>query len=123
MTPAIEQLISSFATNLYAVVRAEMRAEVAAVLGDGVVRLSNGQVPHAPLPARERLDRRIARMKHVEPPKKARKKGPIQLCPVPGCRSPAAPIFRMLCAKHKNTPKNLVAKYREIRRAKAKKAA
>jgi hypothetical protein len=69
------------------------------------------------------------------PPKKAlgapkvtklgrlRKKPPRQLCPVPGCKNPAAPIFGMVCAKHKNVKKSLIKKYREARKAKKLKAA
>jgi hypothetical protein len=49
--------------------------------------------------------------------KKPRKKVPIQLCPVPGCKNPAAPIFGMVCAKHKDLPKAKIKKYREARRA------
>ncbi len=49
--------------------------------------------------------------------KRTRRKGPIQLCPVPRCKERAAPIFGMLCAKHKDTPKAKVRKYREARRA------
>src|SRR4051812_14068270 len=30
-----------------------------------------------------------------------RKKAPKQLCPVPGCKNAAAPVFGMVCAKHK----------------------
>ena len=57
-----------------------------------------------------------------------RRKGPIQLCPVPGCSNRAAPVFGMVCAKHKDLPKSEIKKYREARRAqkqkeKAKKAA
>jgi hypothetical protein len=118
MTPAIEQLISSFASNLYTVVRAEMRAEVAAVLGDGgaTVPASHrgpGRPPKSPFPLQLT----------ALPLKKARKKGPIQLCPAPGCKERSAPVFAMLCKKHKDTPKTTVAKWREARRAKAKKAA
>jgi hypothetical protein len=47
-----------------------------------------------------------------------RRKGPIQLCPVPGCKNRAAPVFGMVCAKHKDLPKALIKKYREARRAK-----
>jgi hypothetical protein len=47
-----------------------------------------------------------------------RKKPPIQLCPVPGCSERAAPIFGMVCAKHKDLPKTKIKKYREERRAK-----
>ena len=55
-----------------------------------------------------------------------RRKGPIQLCPVPGCTNRAAPVFGMVCSKHKDLPKAEIKKYREQRRTqktKAKKAA
>jgi hypothetical protein len=55
--------------------------------------------------------------------KKARKKGPKQLCPVPGCKNPAAPVFGMVCAKHKDVAKSKIRKYREVRKAKKLKAA
>ena len=42
----------------------------------------------------------------------------IQLCPVPGCSNRAAPVFGMVCAKHKDLPKAAIKKYREARRAK-----
>jgi hypothetical protein len=42
---------------------------------------------------------------------------PKQLCPVPGCTNPAAPVFGMVCAKHKDVPKAMIKKYREARRA------
>jgi hypothetical protein len=43
----------------------------------------------------------------------ARKK---QLCPVPGCKNPAAPVFGMVCKEHKNVSKAKIKKYREERR-------
>jgi hypothetical protein len=46
---------------------------------------------------------------------------PKQLCPVPGCKNPAAPVFGMVCAKHKDIPKGQIAKYRDARRAKKEK--
>jgi hypothetical protein len=46
-----------------------------------------------------------------------RKKPPVQLCPVPGCKNPAAPVFGMVCAAHKGLPKAKIKKYREARRA------
>jgi hypothetical protein len=55
--------------------------------------------------------------------KKTRRKGPKQLCPVPGCKNPAAPVFGMVCAKHKDVPKAQIKKYREARRAKKLKKA
>jgi hypothetical protein len=50
--------------------------------------------------------------------RKPRKKPPIQLCPVPGCKERAAPVFGMVCAKHQDVPKAKIKKYREERRAK-----
>jgi hypothetical protein len=50
--------------------------------------------------------------------KKVRKKMPPQFCPVPGCKNKAAPIFGMVCAKHKDVKTSLIKKYREARRAK-----
>jgi hypothetical protein len=41
---------------------------------------------------------------------------PKQLCPVPGCTNPAAPVFGMVCAKHKDLPKAKIKQYREQRR-------
>jgi hypothetical protein len=55
--------------------------------------------------------------------KKARKKMPPQFCPVPGCKNKAAPIFGMVCAKHKDVAKSKIKKYREARQAKKLKAA
>ena len=46
-----------------------------------------------------------------------RRKGPIQLCPVPGCKNRAAPVFGMVCSDHKNVSKTQIKKYREARRA------
>ena len=45
------------------------------------------------------------------------KRRPKQLCPVPGCTGLAAPVFGMVCAKHKAVSKALVKKYRAQRRA------
>jgi len=52
-----------------------------------------------------------------------RRKGPIQLCPVPGCSNRAAPVFGMVCAKHKDLSKADIKKYREQRRVQKAKAA
>jgi hypothetical protein len=49
--------------------------------------------------------------------RRQRRKGPIQLCPVPGCKNRAAPVFGMVCSNHKDLPKATIKKYRERRRA------
>lgn len=56
------------------------------------------------------------------PPSKSRRKGPIQLCPVRGCTNRAAPVFGMVCSKHKDLPKATIKKYREARRKRAEAA-
>lgn len=56
------------------------------------------------------------------PPGRKRRKGPIQLCPVPGCSNRAAPVFGMVCSKHKDLPKAQIRKFREQRRAQKMKA-
>lgn len=53
--------------------------------------------------------------------RRKRRKGPIQLCPVPGCQNRAAPVFGMVCSKHKDLPKAEIKKYREQRRVKKQK--
>lgn len=54
-----------------------------------------------------------------------RRKPPIQYCPVPGCKNRAAPVYGMVCAKHKDVGKTKIKKYRAARKAaklKAKRA-
>lgn len=51
----------------------------------------------------------------------AKKKRPKQLCPVPGCTGLAAPVFGMVCSKHKDLPKDKIKKFRAQRREAAKK--
>jgi len=48
---------------------------------------------------------------------KPRKKPPVQLCPVPGCKNTAAPVYGMVCTKHKDVPKAKIKKYRDARKA------
>jgi hypothetical protein len=45
------------------------------------------------------------------------KSRPKQLCPVPGCTGVAAPVFGMVCGKHKDVPRAKIAEYRAQRRA------
>src|ERR1019366_5246083 len=46
-------------------------------------------------------------------------KKPKQLCPVPGCKNVAAPVFGMVCKDHKNVAKSKIKKYRAERKDKA----
>lgn len=97
----IEKMVRGFVAELVRVIREE-------VVG-GVDAMFESTTPTAPVAA-------------VAPPpfarKLPRKKGPIQLCPVPGCKERAAPSLGMVCAKHKGVPKAKIKKYREARRIK-----
>jgi hypothetical protein len=46
-----------------------------------------------------------------------KKRRPKQLCPVPGCKNLAAPVFGMVCSDHKNVAKSKIKKYRQERKA------
>jgi hypothetical protein len=39
-----------------------------------------------------------------------------QLCPVPGCKNPAAPAFGMVCREHREIPGAIIKRYRAERR-------
>jgi hypothetical protein len=117
----IREIITDFVTKLANLVEqdaaAKARDAILSAFGERSGR--NGQ---ARLPAiggrRGRPPGRPGR----PPGKGRRKKAPIQLCPVPGCGNRAAPVFGMVCSKHKDLPKSQIAKYREARRAKKQKA-
>jgi len=96
MNAEIKKLVADFAVQIVDVVRAEVRDELLGKLSGTGKPIANG---------------------------KPRKKGPIQLCPAPGCTGRAAPVFGMLCGKHKGAPKATVAKWREARRKAAAKPA
>lgn len=53
--------------------------------------------------------------------KAPRRKPPRQLCPVPGCKNTAAPVYGMVCGDHRKVPKSKIVKYRKARRAAAEK--
>ena len=61
---------------------------------------------------------RPAKISPISITARPRKKPPKQFCPVPGCKNPAAPVFGMVCAKHKDVAKTKIKKYREARKAK-----
>jgi hypothetical protein len=104
----IKSLVADFANRLSALIESQAveRARVAVLSAIGA---PSGRGPGRPP--------KLAAEAAAEP-KRARKKPPRQLCPVPGCKNTAAPIFGMVCAKHKDLPKAKIAKFREARRAK-----
>lgn len=121
---------SEFSPRIQAAL-AELVAAIEAETRAGIQRLIGGE-PAVPAKRRGRPPKNaalstalavVSKVATVAAPAKPRKKPPKQFCPVPGCKNVAAPIFGMLCKEHKATPKRLVKKYREERKAKAAKAA
>jgi hypothetical protein len=113
----IKDIVEDFADKLHALIESQAvaRARTAVMEAFGVApKRGPGRPPKALA---------VVAPAKAEKTRKRRKKAPLQLCPVPGCKNPAAPVFGMVCAKHKDLPKRLIKKYREARKAKkAKKA-
>ena len=95
----LESLVFSFVNQLSAKIEGEVmsrvRANVDAVLGGNRVAA-----------------RSLALVSTGRP----RKQMPVQLCPVPGCKNRAAPVFGMVCSEHKNVSKTKIRQYRQARR-------
>jgi hypothetical protein len=108
----IQSLVSEFADKLTRVIESEIINRARASVSDAL----EGTV------GRRRGEK--ARNLSFAAALASRRKAPPQLCPVPGCKNRAAPIFGMVCSDHKNLPKAKVKKYRIARRiAKAKQIA
>jgi hypothetical protein len=111
----IQNIIDDFTRRLSSVIEAQALAQARAA----VIGALGGGVPVARRPGRPP---KVARLPQVvaarTAAKKARKKSPRQLCPVPGCKNTAAPIFGMVCSDHQNVSKAKIKKFREARRAK-----
>jgi hypothetical protein len=105
--PIITALIETFTQQLVATVEAAVAQRIQAALAGafGVPQKRGpGRPPKQPVV-------------HVAVKRTAeRKKPPKQLCPVPGCKNPAAPIFGMVCKDHKKVAKSKIKKYRQERR-------
>jgi hypothetical protein len=103
----IKTIVADFTKRLSALIEGHAmdRARTTVLSALGSPRRGPGRPPKSALAAT-----RVA--------KGSRRKGPIQLCPVPGCKNPAAPVFGMVCAKHKDVAKSKIRKYREQRKAK-----
>lgn len=103
----VTSLVESFTRQLVAAVEAATSQRIQAALA-GAFGIPQKRGPGRP------PKQTVA---HPAPSVAVRKKPPKQLCPVPGCKSPAAPVFGMVCKAHKNVPKAKIRKYREERRA------
>jgi hypothetical protein len=104
----------------------ELVSAIAAQTRASIIQELTGGEPPSPKrrgrPPKNPTTTALSLVPRVQEVSKPRKKAPKQLCPVPGCKNPAAPIFGMVCAKHKDLPKLKIKQYREARRAKQAKA-
>ena len=114
----IQRIVESFTSQLTALIEAQTLTQArsavfAALGGSSPVAKRRGRPPKS-------FDAALVPQAGVAtaPAMKPRKKAPRQLCPVPGCKNPAAPVFGMVCAKHKDVAKSKIKKFREARKAK-----
>jgi hypothetical protein len=107
--PNIAAQIESFTRQLTATVEAAVAHRIQAALA-GAFGIPQKRGPGRP----PKHPATTAHLASAFVPAPARKK---QLCPVPGCKNPAAPVFGMVCREHKNVAKSKIRKYREARRA------
>jgi len=107
-------------TNIRSLVEGFVNQIVAAIEADSVRRVQQAVIAAfsggaAPAPRRGRPPRALAAASPAfAAPVKHR---PKQFCPVPGCSGVAAPVFGMVCAKHKDMSKAKIKEYRAQRKA------
>jgi hypothetical protein len=106
-SPDLSSLVTNFTVRLFTLIDEMTSARIQSAVQDAFAPARRG-------PGRPRKNG-LALPTFAAAP---RKRAPKQLCPVPGCKNPAAPVFGMVCAKHKDVPKAKIKKYREARRAK-----
>jgi hypothetical protein len=108
--PHITAQIEIFTQQIVATVEAAVAQRIQAALADAF------GVPQKRGPGRP-PKQAVAHVAPLAVERTAGKKTrPRQLCPVPGCKNVAAPIFGMVCKDHKNVAKSKIKKYREERR-------
>ena len=112
LSTVIAPIVDSFVRQLSSVFEASVSQAVQAAFKGGAVvpqvKRGRGRPPKNAVP--------LALL--AAAPAKPAKKRPKQFCPVPGCKGVAAPVFGMVCAKHKDVSKDKIKKYREARKSK-----
>jgi len=109
METNIRSLVEGFVNQIVAAIEADsvrrvQQAVTAAFAGGAAPARRRGRPPRA----------LVASAPAASAPVKRR---PKQFCPVPGCTGVAAPVFGMVCAKHKDMAKSKIKEYRAQRKA------
>jgi hypothetical protein len=108
--PTITAIVESFANQITATVEAAVVQRIQAALA-GAFGIPQKRGPGRP------PKQAVAHVTPVAAEQSAgKKRRPRQICPVPGCKNVAAPIFGMVCKDHKKVAKSKIKKYREERR-------
>jgi len=107
----ITALVETFASQITAAVEASVAQRLQAAIA-GAFGAPQKRGPGRP-------PKQVATATRLAPAAQAaeKKKRPKQLCPVPGCKNLAAPVFGMVCKDHKNVAKSKIKKYRAERKA------
>jgi hypothetical protein len=107
----ISAIVENFASQLVAAVEASAVQRIQAALSGafGAPQKRGPGRPPKQLAASAASTPAASAQKRKSPPK--------QLCPVPGCKNVAAPVFGMVCKDHRNVAKSKIEKYRKERRA------
>jgi len=119
----IRHIVGDFVGQLSALIEQDAVARAREAIlsafsgGDAPNLTPNGKRRGRPPGSGRRVPGAVLALAGVMGRKRTRRKAPIQLCPVPGCTNRAAPVFGMVCAKHKDLSKTEIRKFREARRA------
>lgn len=121
-------IFAAFEERVVAVVEARVLARLMEVFARGVLDTNDARIAAS----KRRLPRASSRVPATtRDPLNAQAPGMIkalvarkpQLCPVPRCKGVAAPVYNMVCKRHKDVPKAKIAKFRKARRLANAKAA
>jgi hypothetical protein len=103
ITAIVESFVSQITAAVEASVTQRMQAAIAGAFG---------------APPKRGPGRPPKQSKALVAPSAEKRKRPKQLCPVPGCKNLAAPVFGMVCKAHRKVAKSKIKKYREERQGK-----
>ncbi len=106
----IQSLVTAFVTQLVATIERttaeRARAAIIAAVGGASLPRRRGRPP------KNALSFPVLNVGQVG----LGRRRPKQLCPVPGCKNAAAPVFGMVCADHKAVAKAKIKAYRAARK-------